>query len=166
LRRLEKGEHLFREGESAQHLYFIQRGLARYYYLANGVEYTGQFFDEATFVADVYALTLQLPGLQNIDVLEPTEVLVIPYVDLLLSYDADHAMERFGRRISELSMVGSQRRTASLLQQSPGERYLRFLEARPEIARRVPQFLIASYLGITPEALSRIRKRHSLEGAT
>jgi CRP-like cAMP-binding protein len=59
----------------------------------------------------------------------------------------------------EEGVAGSQRRTANLLQLKPDERYARFVASRPELARRVPQFLIASYLGITPEALSRIRRR-------
>jgi CRP-like cAMP-binding protein len=68
-------------------------------------------------------------------------------------------MERAGRRWMEEGVAGSQRRTANLLQLKPQERYARFVATRPELARRVPQFLIASYLGITPEALSRIRRR-------
>ena len=80
------------------------------------------------------------------------------------AYDADHALERFGRRLVEEAMSGSQRRTASFLQLSPEERYTRFVATRPEIFRRVPQFLTASYLGITPEALSRIRGRRRKPG--
>ena len=77
----------------------------------------------------------------------------------MAAYDADHAVERFGRIMVEGALMGSQRRTAGLLSLSPDERYRRFVATRPEVARRVPQYLIASYLGITPEALSRIRGR-------
>lgn len=158
-RSLQKGEHLFREGDPGNALYFVRKGLLRYYYLADGIEHTGQFFDEGKFVGDVFALTTGGPGLQNIDALEPTEVLVIPTTILTASYDADQAFERFGRRVMEEAMAGSQARTASLLKLSPEERYSRFVAMRPEVARRVPQYVVASYLGITPEALSRIRRR-------
>lgn len=158
-RTLAKGEHLFRQGDSAQTLYFIQAGLLRYYYLADGAEHTGQFFDEGMFLADVFALTTGAPGTQNIDALEASVVLTIPRAALLAAYDADHAFERFGRRIMEEVVAGSQRRSASLLQKTPEERYAHFVAMRPGVARRVPQYVIASYLGITPEALSRIRRR-------
>lgn len=161
VRKVDEGEHLFRQSDTAQALYFVGAGLLRYYYLADGVEHTGQFFDEGMFVADVAALTTGAPGLQNIDALEASEVMVIPRGALFAAYDADQAFERFGRRIMEEVVAGSQRRSASLLMLSPEERYERFLAVRPNVARRVPQYTIASYLGITPEALSRIRRRRT-----
>lgn len=159
VRALAKGQHLTRQGEPSQALFFVRSGLIRYYYLADGVEHTGQFFDEGKVIADVHALLTGGSGLQNIDALEPSVVLEIPRSALLAAFDADHALERTGRRWMEEAMAGSQRRTANLLQLKPDERYARFVATRPELARRVPQFLIASYLGITPEALSRIRRR-------
>ena len=159
-----KGQHLARQGDRAAGLFFIRSGLVRYYYLADGVEHTGQFFDEGKIVGDVFALTQQAPGLQNFDALEDCEVVLLPVEALNAAYDADHALERFGRRLVEEAMSGSQRRTASFLQLSPEERYTRFVATRPEIFRRVPQFLTASYLGITPEALSRIRGRRRKPG--
>ncbi len=158
-RHFSKGAHLCREGDAAEALYFVTSGLLRYYYLADGVEHTGQFFDEDMFVADVFALTTGAPVIQNIDALTDTDVLVIPRVALLAAYDTDHAMERFGRRAIEAAAAGSQRRNANLLQLSPEQRYAQFLKVRPEVANRVPLYVIASYLGITPEALSRIRRR-------
>lgn len=160
-RTLTKGQHLLREGDPGEAIFFVRSGLLRYYYSADGVEHTGQFFDEGTFVADVFALTSGAPSLQNINALEASEVIVIPLAAMMAAYDADHGFERFGRRMMEAALAGSQRRTASLLKLSPAARYRRFVEMRPEVARRVPQYTIASYLGITPEALSRIRRRRS-----
>ena len=159
IRTLAKGQHLTRQGEPSNAMYFVRSGVIRYYYLADGVEYTGQFFDEGTVIADVHAMLTGAGCLQNIVAVEPSTVLEIPYAALLAAYEADHAMERTGRRWMEKGVAGSQRRTANLLQLKPQERYARFVATRPELARRVPQFLIASYLGITPEALSRIRRR-------
>jgi CRP-like cAMP-binding protein len=158
-RRLAKGEHLCRQGDPATSLFHVRSGLLRYYYLAEGVEHTGQFFDAGMFVADVAALTGETPAVQNIEALAASEVHAIPRAALLAAYDADHALERFGRRVIEEAMGGSQRRSAGLLLLSPEQRYERFVRTRPEVARRVPLFIVASYLGITPEALSRIRRR-------
>ena len=158
-RRLSKGEHLVREGDTAAHLYFVCTGVLRYYYLADGVEHTGQFFDAGMFLADVHSVSTGAPAEQNIDALESSDVLCIPLAAVRAAYDADHAYERFGRRVMEEAMAGSQRRSANLLKLSPEERYARFIATRPDVARRVPLYVIASYLGVTPEALSRIRRR-------
>lgn len=161
LRRLDKGDHLCRQGDQADALFFVNEGLLRYYLLADGVEHIGQFFDKGMFVVDVGALVSGEPASHNIDALEVTEVVIIPRAALLAAYDADHAAERFGRRSLEDAMAGSQRRTANLLLLSPEQRYARFVATRPEVALRIPLYLTAAYLGITPEALSRIRRRRT-----
>ena len=158
---LTKGAHLFRAGDAAEALYFVRSGLTRYYYLADGIEHTGQFFLAGDFVADVAALTTGTPCVQSMDALRPTEVLVIPRTALLAAYEADPAMERFGRRMMEADMVGSKRRTASLLQLNPAERYDRLVAMRPQVIAQAPQYIVASYLGVTPESLSRIRRRRT-----
>jgi CRP-like cAMP-binding protein len=159
--RFEKGRHPARAGDPAEGLWFIRSGLVRYYFLADGVEHTGQFFDDGMFFADVFALTTGGAGLQNIDALADTEALLIPRAALFAAYDADHALERFGRRLIEEAMAGVQRRNAALLQLSAEARYERLVATRPEVVRRMPQYVVASYLGITPEALSRIRRRRT-----
>ena len=160
LRTVARGEHLLVAGDRAEHLYQIVRGLLRYYVVdADGEERTGQFFDEGMVVTDVASFVAGAPATQSIEALEETEVLRIPRAALYTAYDTDHAVERFGRLAIEQALMGAQRRSASLLVASPAERYRSFVTMRPEVARRVPQYLVASYLGITPEALSRIRRR-------
>jgi CRP-like cAMP-binding protein len=161
-----KGDHLLREGDVAQHLLFVSRGLLRYYFLddVTGEERTGQFFDEGQVFTDAASFLSETPATQFIEALEPGEVLRIPRAALYAGYAADHAMERFGRLMLENALVGAQRRAANLLRLSPDERYRTFVATRPEVARRVPQYLIASYLGITPEGLSRIRGRLARQG--
>jgi CRP-like cAMP-binding protein len=165
-RPIAKGDHLLREGEVAKHLIFVVSGLLRYYFLdeATGEERTGQFFDEGQVFTDAASFLGQTPATQFIDTLEAGEVLRIPRDALYAAYTADHAMERFGRLMLENALVGSQRRAANLLRLPPDERYRTFVTTRPEVARRVPQYLIASYLGITPEGLSRIRGRLVRQG--
>jgi CRP-like cAMP-binding protein len=145
----------------AGHLFFVARGLLRYYYLdpESGQERTGQFFDEGRVFTDAASFLGRQPATQSIEALEPSEVLGLPRAAVYAAYERDHAVERFGRVMVEEALVGSQRRAANLLTLSPEERYRAFVQGRPEVARRVPQYLVASYLGITPEALSRIRGR-------
>jgi len=117
------------------------------------------FFDEGLVFTDAAAFLEQRPATQSFEALETCEVLCVPRAALYAAYDSDHAIERFGRLMLEAALTGSQRRAGSLLTLNPEQLYRRFVETRPEVARRVPQYLIASYLGITPEALSRIRGR-------
>jgi CRP-like cAMP-binding protein len=161
VRKLSKGEHVLHAGDLADALYFVRSGVLRYYYLSGGVEHTGQFFEAGNFFGDVFALTTGQPALQNIDAVVDAEVLAMPLRILEDLFLVDHALERWGRRTVENAMAGSQRRTASLLQLDPSTRYENFLKARPSIAKIVPQYIIASYLGITPEALSRIRGKRA-----
>jgi CRP-like cAMP-binding protein len=158
-RTIAKGEHLLREGDVPGEIWFLVRGLVRYYYLVDGEERTGQFFDTGDLFGDVAGFATGQAAVQSFDALEPSEVLALPRGAVLAAYDADHAMERFGRRMIERGFAGSQRRTANLLRLSPEDLYRRLVQDRPEVARRVPQYVVASYLGITPEALSRIRRR-------
>ena len=158
-----KGTAVLKAGDVADMLFFVETGLLRYYYLdfETGDERTGQFFDEGAVVTDAASLLTGAPATQTIEAVEASTIFAVPRSALLRAYDADHAIERFGRKVVETGFLGSQRRAANLLNMSPDERYRHFVENRPDIARRVPQYLLASFLGITPESLSRIRGRIS-----
>ncbi len=158
--RLDRGAFLLRRGETARHLAFVHTGLLRYFYEdGEGREHTGQFFFEGAFATDVASFTRQQPALQTLDALEPTSLLLISYDALQALYARHHALERFGRLVIEQAFAHSQQRTAGFLLQSAEARYRRIAEERPKVMQRVPLYVIASYLGITPEALSRIRAR-------
>lgn len=156
-----KGVAVLKAGDVAQSLFFIQTGLLRYYYIdaETGDDRTGQFFDEGAVVTDAASFLTGAPATQTVEAVEASTIFTIPRPALLRAYDEDHAIERFGRKMVEGGFLGSQRRAANLLNMSPDERYRHFMETRPGIARRVPQYLLASFLGITPESLSRIRGR-------
>ncbi|MFM9852898.1 MAG: Crp/Fnr family transcriptional regulator [Sphingomonadaceae bacterium] len=160
-RTFEKGAHLHEADQVAGNLFFVNSGLIRYYYIDEraGEERTGQFFDANNVYTDVMSFGTQMPSSQYIQALEPSEILSIPRNAIYDAYSDDHALERFGRLMFERALIGSQVRTASFMSESVEERYRKLISARPGLARRIPQYILATYLGITPEALSRIRRR-------
>jgi CRP/FNR family transcriptional regulator, anaerobic regulatory protein len=161
LLRVEAKDHVLRQGEVARHLYFVHSGLIRYYYLdaVSGEERTGQFFDANSVYTDMLSFLTVQPTTQFIQAIERTEIVCIPKHVISGTLISDHAIERFGRLALERALVGSQKRTASMMNQTLYERYSHFVKTRPELSGRVPQYLIASFLGVTPEALSRARRR-------
>jgi CRP-like cAMP-binding protein len=154
-------EHVLSAGDIADHLFFVHRGLIRYYYLdkANGDEKTGQFFDAGSLYTDVTSFVAREASRQFIQALEDSEIVSIPHAAVVQAYDTDHALERFARLMLQRALIGSQRRTHSIMAVSLDERYEQFIRSRPELAGRVPQYIVASYLGVTPEAVSRSRRR-------
>jgi len=164
---LSKGDHILRAGTVADEVFFVHKGLLRYYFndpSDDGQERTGQFFDDGIVVTDAESFLARIPAEQNFEALEKSSIVAIPRAVLQAGYDKDHAIERFGRLMLQEALIGSQRRAGRLLTLQPEDRYRRFIETRPEVARRVPQYLVASYLGLTPESLSRIRRRISAKG--
>lgn len=158
-RKLAKHEHYLRAGEVCTHVAFINQGCLRYYYLKDGNEFNGQFFFEGTWIGEYQSFLTGQPSIQYFDALENVELLVMQHRDLQKLYTDLPQFERFGRVLAENVVIGSQRRTASLLFDSPEERYLKLIAERPKVVERIPLHHIASYLGIKPESLSRIRKR-------
>lgn len=163
-RSLQRGDHLLREGDIARHLFLVERGILRYYYLADGQEHTGQFFFPGAFFSDVASFWRQQPALQNVDALQASVVTLIARDALLALYDEEPAVERFGRRLVEEALAYSQLRTASLLRDSAEARYRALVRQRPHVVETIPLYIVASYLGVTPEALSRIRRRIHASG--
>lgn len=152
-------EFILREGETCRYLYFINTGCIRYFYNAEGEEKTGQFFFENGWYSDLESFLTQEPSVQNIQALEPTQLLLIPRNNLYRLYEQVPVFERFGRLLIEQSFIGLGTKNKQLTSLSPEDRYLKLIEERPKVIRRVSLKYIASYLGVQPESLSRIRKR-------
>ncbi|MEL7529831.1 MAG: Crp/Fnr family transcriptional regulator [Bacteroidota bacterium] len=159
LRSYKKGEHFLRQGEHRWEIGFITKGLFRKYFLADGEEVTDNFHMEEAFVADAASFMPQAPALLNIVAMEDSEAYVFSREAALRWAQKSHQIERLLRLQAEMGYTFAFRRKISLLNDSPEQRYLQMLKTRPKLAPRVPQYYLASYLGITPEALSRIRKR-------
>jgi CRP-like cAMP-binding protein len=157
---LGKRQHLLQAGEPCTHLAFVTQGCLRSYSLnAQGQEHTLQFAPEDWWISDMYSLLTQQPSTMNIDALEDTQVLLLAQADMETIYEQFPVFERYFRLLMQSRYISLQERVNAALSQSASEKYQHFLRKYPGIAQRVPQHFIASYLGITPESLSRVRRQ-------
>lgn len=156
---LKKGEFLLREGEICNHVTFINKGLVRIYNIVNDEDLTINFAFEGNFTTDFASLIPRKPSTDYMVAMEDLEILQLEYNDMQALYDKAMVWQKFGRLITEYVLLFVVERNKGLLFKTPEERYLKLLKERPKVIANVPLKYIASYLGITPEALSRIRKR-------
>ncbi|KRF05485.1 hypothetical protein ASG89_20365 [Paenibacillus sp. Soil766] len=157
---LAKGEHLLRTGDHLSHLYFNLSGCFRLYYSTyDGKERIKSFCAANDFITSYSALLTDSPSPFSIQALEPAKLLRIFYPDFLTLIAEDPIWERLARKMAESLYVKKERREMQLLTLSAEDRYRSFLEEFGVLAKKIPQYYIASYLGITPVALSRIRAK-------
>lgn len=159
VKRCRKKELILKEGEVCKYAYFINTGCLRYYYNVDGQENTAQFFFENGWYADYDSFLTGRPSKQNIETLEASELLLMSSKDLQQLYTEIPKFERFGRMMAESAFLGIRQRSEMLENMSAEDRYLSLMQERPKVFERIPQHYIASYLGIQPPSLSRIRKR-------
>lgn len=150
---------LAEEGKIARELYFIVRGLVRLYYTKDGEEITGFIFREGLFASSYDSFLRQAPSIQTLETLEDCDLLVISYNRLEQLYVELPKMNIVVRKIAEQRFINAQQVLSSFILDSPEERYRKFEAQHGDLLLRVPHHMIASYLGITPVSLSRIRKR-------
>lgn len=151
---------LVSEGQVADELYFITNGLMRLFYTTDsGNEITGFIFSENMFAASLESFLVQQVSLQTLETLEKTELLILSRKDLMLLYEQVPISNIIMRKVMEQRFVASQQILSSYILYKPEERYLQFTQKFPSLLQRVPQHIIASFLGITPVSLSRIRNR-------
>lgn len=156
---VEEQAHILQEGETCRHLYFLHQGLLRYYVWKDGEEKTKFFTPANQLFTSPQSFSLQQPSLENIQTLAPSQLLRIHYDQVQTLYELVPAWSKFIRLI----LLEVSHWTDELLQESQQytahERYQLMLEHEPELIRQVPLKYLASYLGIAPESLSRIRKK-------
>lgn len=161
-RYLGKGEYWIAEGKKEQQIGFVLAGNMRHYYTKDAEEKTTYFYFENHLVSSYFSALNGQPSQLTIEALTDCQLIIFPYKVLLSLYDKSHSWERFGRKLAEYLVLGLEERMAGLLILTPEERYLQLLqENKKKIIERIPQHLIANYLGITPVSLSRIRRRIS-----
>ncbi len=152
---------LIREGQIAREVFFINKGLLRLFYNKDGEEITGFIFREGLFASSYESFLRQSPSIQNLETLEDCELLVLTFDKLEELYEKLPKINIMTRKVAEQRFINSQMILSSFLLDSPEERYRKFEAAHGDLLLRVPHHIIASYLGITPVSLSRIRKRVS-----
>jgi CRP-like cAMP-binding protein len=162
VKRLRKKQILLEEGEVCSHEHFVNSGCLRQYYLdEKGQEHIVQFAVTDWWIGDQYSFLTGLPGKYFIDALSESEVLMIEKNKLEELYIKVPKFERFFRIAFQNAYVAMQQRILSKLSEPAEKNYLDFIRRYPDIEQAVPQHQVASYLGITPESLSRIRKQLS-----
>lgn len=159
LRRVKKGQHILQAGEVCSHVHFINVGCFRTYNILNDEEYTSVFAFEGDYTTDYKSFLTRQPCYDNIVALEDAETLALDYDAMQRLYEAHPVWQKYGRLIAEFIFIETANRSQSFLLQSPEQRYLEMMKTQPRILDRVPLKYIASFIGITPEALSRIRRR-------
>jgi CRP-like cAMP-binding protein len=156
-----KRKELFLEaGVVCKHSAFVLDGVVKSYTIdEEGKEHILSFATTDWWISDLYSLISQKPGMLNIEAIVDSELLIISRENQELLYQEVPKFERFFRILVENSLVASQQRLIDNMSSTAEDRYLRFIKKYPTIPACVPQHSIASYLGITPEFLSKIRAR-------
>lgn len=158
LRFFKKGEYLIKEGKICEAVSFICQGIFVSYYKADKKRVRG-FFTEGNYISDYRSFLTQQPATTIVQAAEDCEVLQINHKQLEECYKLNKVYETWGRKMAEQSYVAMFDRMQSLTLLTFKERYLLLQQQNSAVLQRVPQYMIASYLGITPEALSRLRKK-------
>ncbi|REC63982.1 Crp/Fnr family transcriptional regulator [Chryseobacterium pennae] len=164
LKNFKKKEVVLREGDYCLFEGFVLDGCFKIYYLnESGFEQTLYFAVEGWWITDVDSLINDVPSILNIEALMDSKVLMISKKDKEHLYETMPQIEKLFRIMNQQSSVALQRRILSLTGKTADKRYLEFLQKYPGLEQKLTQQQVASYLGITHEFLSKIRKRISLE---
>lgn len=153
-----KGDKYVSEGEVAGSIAFLVSGLYKYYYIdKNGNEYIKHFSKENDFVASYKSFIMREPSPYSIEALEDSRLLTLQYSDYMDGFRDSIFWQNIARGCTERMLFIKEERERSFMKDSARERYINFLRDFPELEKRVRQKQVASYLGITPESLSRIK---------
>jgi CRP-like cAMP-binding protein len=155
-----KGKSFARKGEYSRNIAFIKSGVLRAYYGNDkGEQYNKTFFTENSFVGAYSALVTGNRNLIDIDCLTDCSLLVAEYSKITALYDENPKVECLSRILAEQFFVRKEKREIELVTLEAKERYSIFQKEHPDLEQRIPQYHIASYLGVSPTQLSRIRAK-------
>lgn len=156
----QKGEYWIHSGEKEQRVAIIQTGLFRMYYIGdNHEEYTKDFCRPGDFLAAYSSLLTQGPTFLNIQAMKDSETIVASYDKYLSLEKSNSCWEKLNKKIAEALFIKKERREKDLLLLSAQERYIGFMREYENISDLIPQYQIASFLGISPVSLSRIKNK-------
>ena len=156
-RKLKKKHFLVQEGDINQYSFFVVAGILRLYSIdPNGFEHIIQFGPAGWWINDMQSWLKQTPGNLYIDAIEDSEVLQVSKADIDTLYARIPALEKYFRLLAENAVAAYQQRFVSSLSQSAKDRYNSFCQLYPTLIQQLPQKHIASYIGVTPEFLSKM----------
>ena len=159
-KRLRKRQYFLQEGDVCKYQAFVEKGILRSYTIdEKGAEHILQFASEGWWMADLSSYLTGEPSFLNMDVLEDASLLLIPKSSWEMAMQQIPMLERYFRIIIQNNLVATQKRLLQSFSETAEEKYIRFMNIYPECQQRVPQHMIASYLGITRETLSRLRRQ-------
>jgi CRP-like cAMP-binding protein len=159
-KKLRKKHYFLQQGEVCKYAGFIVKGAMRQYSVDDkGMEHIVHLFVEEYWATDRESSIMLTPSYFNIDAWEDTELLIITRAEMFDLMEKIPALVKMIIRIDERNAIASQRRLSSTISNAAEKRYEEFAENHPQFIKRFPQHIIASFLGITKETLSRIRKQ-------
>jgi len=157
---LKKKELLLTENKVCKSIYFVEKGCLRMYFInKKGAEQISQFALEGWWISDYQSFNNYTPSDYSIQAIENSIIVSIDKQNLDNLLIEVPQLERYFRRMLQKDVAGAQLRSKLLYEMSKEEFYLHFSTSFPEFMQRVPQYMIASYLGLTPEYLSELRKK-------
>lgn len=159
---LEKNKFFLKENEICKSIGFIEHGSMRLFYETPEKEVCNDFFFENSLVGSMASFLTQTPSIVNIAAVEKCELLLFEYSDVITLTQKFPALKILANIILQEQLIRAEKREASLLRDTPEERFKNLLEEHPKIFKRIPLRYVASYLGITPETLSRYRSKFLL----
>jgi CRP-like cAMP-binding protein len=158
-KKLMKKDLLFEDGQVCNFIAFLNSGVMREYAFHNGKETTVDFITENQFASDYQSFIMQEPSKQYLEALTDVDLLLLKKDAINALFDKYKVWERFGRLIIERVFCINEGKRKKIISTGNEEQYRDFARSYPQIIQQVPQYYIASYLGLTPEHLSRIRKK-------
>lgn len=159
VKEIKKGEYLVKEGHVCRNVSFVNYGLLRIYYQVDGKDFSIGFVSKGDYTSEYESFLTRAPAAQNIEALADSQVVDLNYDSMQQLYKSHPVFQEFGRKIAEFLFIMLNRRNTALLVLSPEERYRQMIENNPSLMQQVPQYMLASYIGVTPEHLSRIRRK-------
>lgn len=156
---LSKGSYFLQEGKINKHIGFLNKGLVRYFVNKDGEESTFEFTKEGEFIGDYQSFRNASATKQNIQAIEDCELLIIDYPSIQHIYKSTKHGNLLGRKIITHRFEIMVNQLLEVYMQNHEDRYRSFVAKYYDLTQRIPQYLIASYVGVRPESLSRIRKR-------
>lgn len=161
-KKLRKKQYFLQAGDVCRYTAFVNKGCLRSYTVDDGgKEYVMQFAPEDWWIADQGSMKANAPSKLHIDALEDSELLLLTKDSMATLLDESAAFKRYMMVLLENKSIANDERMSGMLSQSAEQRYAAFESKYASLVQRVPQHMIASFIGITPETLSRLRKQRA-----